>query len=167
MARVRRSLAGVAAGPVAVVVCLGLLVSVPAAVARAAAAGGGTWGTAQEVPGSAALNQGGNAEVESLSCAAVGNCSGGGYYTDGHGLLQAFVVGETNGTWGTARKFPGTAVLNQGGNAVVEAVSCTSAGNCSAGGYYVDAAGALQVFVVGETNGVWGTARKVPGIAAL
>jgi hypothetical protein len=131
---VRRHSAAVAAAPVAMVVCLGLLVSVPAALARATTAGQGTWGTAQEVPGTAALNQGGNAEVESLSCAAAANCSGGGYYTDRHGYLQAFVVGETNGTWGTARKVPGTAALNRGGNAVLEAVSCTSAGNCSAGG---------------------------------
>jgi hypothetical protein len=112
---------------VAVVVCLGLLVSVPAAVAGAAAAGGGTWGTAQEVPGAATLNHG-DAEVETLSCAAVGNCSGGGYYTDGHGLLQAFVVGETNGSWGTAQEVPGTAALNKGQLAEVNSLSCAAPG---------------------------------------
>jgi len=42
-----------------------------------AAATAGTWGTAQEVPGSAALNTGGNAEVTSVSCASVGNCAAG------------------------------------------------------------------------------------------
>ena len=41
----------------------------------------GTWGTAQEVPGSAALNQGNNAVITSVSCAAADNCSAGGFYS--------------------------------------------------------------------------------------
>jgi hypothetical protein len=39
---------------------------------------GGSWGTAQEVPGSAALNAGGYANVNSVSCASAGNCAAGG-----------------------------------------------------------------------------------------
>ena len=57
---------------------------VPSAVwsARGAPAvvSGGTWGTAEEVPGSAALNKGGDAEILSVSCASAGNCSAGGFY---------------------------------------------------------------------------------------
>lgn len=64
------------------------------AVARRA----GTWGTAREVPGTAALNQGGSASVNSVSCGSAGNCSAGGFYTDGSGHQQAFVASETNGT---------------------------------------------------------------------
>jgi hypothetical protein len=70
-----------------------------AAGARAAASGG-TWGTAEEVPGIAALNQGGFAmftSVSSVSCGSAGNCSAGGFYQDGSGHQQVFVVGETNG----------------------------------------------------------------------
>ena len=52
----------------------------------------GTWGRAEEVPGTAALNTGGGAQVTSVSCAAAGQCSAGGYY-DGSGH-QAFVVTE-------------------------------------------------------------------------
>jgi len=40
---------------------------------------------------------------------------------------------------------PGTATLNKGGNAHVQSVSCASAGNCGAGGYYTDASGHHQV----------------------
>ena len=109
-----------------------------------------TWGTAQEVPGTAALNQGGTAQALSVSCASAGNCSAGGYYTDISRHQQAFVDSETNGTWGTAQEVPGTAALNQGGTARIESVSCASAGNCSAGGYYTDNIGSQQVFVVGE-----------------
>ncbi len=128
---------------------------------------GGTWHKAKEVPGITALNTGGSAGIWSLSCGAAGNCSAGGYYTDSSGHRQAFVVSKTNGTWGTAREVPGSAALNTGGFAVVQSVSCASAGNCSAGGYYTDSSGHQQVFVVGETNGTWGTAREVPGSAAL
>jgi hypothetical protein len=55
---------------------------------------GGTWGTAIEVPGIAALNKGGDADIASVSCATAGNCSAGGYYEDASGKTQAFVVSE-------------------------------------------------------------------------
>jgi Bacterial Ig-like domain (group 3) len=128
---------------------------------------GGTWGTAREVPGSAALNAGGGAGVNSVSCASAGNCVAGGSYKDSSSHTQAFVVGETGGTWGTAQEVPGSAALNAGGSAGVNSVSCASAGNCAAGGSYTDSSSHQQVFVVGETGGAWGTAREVPGSAAL
>jgi len=127
----------------------------------------GTWGTAQEVPGTAALNIGGSAQVTSVSCASVGNCGAGGSYRDGSGHIQAFVVGETNGTWGNAKEVPGTAALNKGGAAKVTSVSCASVGNCSAGGDYLDGSGHGQAFAVAETNGTWGNAKEVPGTATL
>jgi hypothetical protein len=46
----------------------------------------GTWGTAEEVPGTAALNQGGFAYVGSVSCASPGNCAAGGTVTYGEQL---------------------------------------------------------------------------------
>lgn len=55
----------------------------------------GTWGTAGEVPGTATLNTGGNAAIDSLSCASTGNCSAGGTYTDLADGLQAFVVSHS------------------------------------------------------------------------
>jgi hypothetical protein len=130
---------------------------------------GGTWGTAKEVPGTAALNKGGSAVLNSVSCTSAGNCSAGGRYLDSSGDGQAFVVGETNGTWGTAKEVPGTAALNKGGSAVLNSVSCASAGNCSAGGGYAGSPNGSsgELFVVGETNGTWGTAKEVPGFSAL
>ena len=128
---------------------------------------GGTWGMAEEVPGTVALNKGGTAQVASVSCASVGNCSAGGSYRDGSGHMQAFDVAETNGTWGNAKEVPGTAALNTGGAAQLTSVSCASVGNCSAGGFYRDAFGNIEAFVVRQTNGTWGNAKEVPGTAAL
>jgi hypothetical protein len=128
----------------------------------------GTWGKAREVPGTAALNTGGNARVQTVSCASAGNCSAGGSYSDGSGHQQAFVVTQTGGTWGKAREVPRIGALNQDGGAAVTSVSCASAGNCSAGGQYNDTPpGRGQAFVVDEVNGTWGKAKQVPGSAAL
>jgi hypothetical protein len=126
----------------------------------------GTWGTAIEVPGTATLNVGGVAAIVSVSCALAGDCSAGGLYSSSSGLRQALVVTETNGTWGTAIEVPGTAALNTGGSADADSVSCASAGNCTAAGFY-QTKSAWQPFVATETAGSWGAAAKVAGIAAL
>ena len=84
------------------------------------------WGTAEEVPGTAALNRGDFADMLSVSCASAGNCSAGGHYRNSSGQ-QAFVVSQTGGTWGAAIEAPGTAPLNQDGNADIASVSCGAA----------------------------------------
>ncbi len=98
---------------------------------------GGTWRAAREVPGTAALNAGGNAQATSVSCATPGNCAAGGTYAGASTSLtqQAFLVNETHGTWGKAEEVPGTAPAVAKDDSRVTSVSCASAGNCSAGGY--------------------------------
>ena len=89
-------------------------------------------------PAWAALNTGGDAEVNSVSCASAGNCAAGGYYADRRDHGQGFVADERNGRWGKAIEVPGLGALNTGGHAEVDSVSCASAGNCAAGGDYAD-----------------------------
>jgi hypothetical protein len=55
----------------------------------------GTWRAAIQVLGTATLNQGGEAQVQSVSCPSGGNCGAGGGYTDSSGHRQAFVVSES------------------------------------------------------------------------
>ena len=131
---------------------------------------GGVWGSAREVPGTAALNVGDDASAESVSCTAVGDCTLGGYYDTGKRDsatldLQAFVADETGGTWGAAREVPGTAALNAGGYAQATTVSCASPGNCAVGGTYAGISHVGRAFIVNETNGTWGKAKEVPGTA--
>jgi hypothetical protein len=132
----------------------------------------GTWGTPVQVPGTAALavDSSGDARVNTVSCSSAGNCSAGGYYYDGSGDQQAFVVSQVDGSWGMAIEVPGTAALNAPisgaySEAGIVSVSCASAGNCSAGGYYEGFG--ERVFVVSQVNGTWGTAIELPGVAAL
>ena len=127
----------------------------------------GRWGKAIQVPGSGGLNVGGDAESLSVSCASAGSCAAGGFYTDGSPASQAFVVSERNGLWGKAVEVPGSGALNAGGDAEVSSVSCASAGNCAAGGFYTDGSLDIQAFVASERNGRWGGAIEVPGSGAL
>jgi hypothetical protein len=132
----------------------------------------GTWRAAFEVPGTAALNAGGSAGINAISCPAAGGCGAGGGYAPAKGGSQAFVVTQAGGTWGSAIEVPGTARLNVHDGAQVNAISCASPGNCGAGGIYADKrqSGALtngQAFVASEVRGTWHTATEVPGIASL
>jgi hypothetical protein len=125
----------------------------------------GTWQKAIEVPGTAVLNELW-AMVSSVSCASAGNCTLGGYYTGYLQAKEAFVADEVNGSWSGAIEVPGTAAVNTDGDATVSSVSCGSAGNCTAVGYYTGAQ-AREPFAVEEVKNSWRNAVEVPGIAAL
>ena len=72
------------------------------------------------------------------------------------------------GGWGKAIEVPGLARLSAGNGGFLADVSCSSPGNCAAGGTYSsDASGHTQAFVVSEKNGTWGNAIEVPGLAAM
>lgn len=106
---------------------------------------GGTWGTAQQVAGTA--------EVYSVSCASPGNC----------GAAASRVLTQTDGTWGTARKIA-TPPRSNFGAAKATVISCPSPGDCGAAGSGVRRTRAI---VVSQSVGVWGTAIRVPGTQNL
>ena len=124
---------------------------------------GGVWRTAIEVPGVAEDIPEAMDSVDSLSCAAPGDCVAGGTYDSGNyqtpyydtaysatsspALTQAFVSDEVNGVWHRATEIPGLAVLDVGPMAVLSAVSCGAVGACVAGGSYEDAAHHYRAFV--------------------
>jgi hypothetical protein len=135
----------------------------------------GTWRRAIEVPGTAKIQ---GAEASSISCPSAGNCTAGGLYGDNglcpcdFGTGQLFVVNEVNGTWYRATPLPGAVKLNQGDDAGFSTISCPTAGNCAAGGYYstfVNGEGIndTQAFLASEVNGVWSRAVEVPGTGTL
>jgi hypothetical protein len=69
----------------------------------------GTWGKAEEAPGTAKLNIGGAAEFNRVTCTSAGNCLGVGSY-DGKKSSGPFAVTEKHGTWGKARTLTTPAV---------------------------------------------------------
>lgn len=122
------------------------------------------------LPGILVTAQIGQAQILSVSCASARNCSAGGYYAyvkDNAYRYYPFVVSEVNGTWHKGSQVPGLAALNVGLDAEVSSVSCASAGNCGASGFYSLRSGGLEAFVVSEVNGTWHTAIEVPGTATL
>jgi cytochrome c551/c552 len=131
----------------------------------------GTWGKAEQVPGSAALNTGGDAEVSSVSCASAGRCAAGGQYSlpgNQNGQpSEAFVVSQKKGRWGKAERVPGLAALDTGRQSEIDSVSCDPAGSCTAAGFYTGRSASSSAFVVSQHNGTWGKAEEVPGTAAL
>jgi hypothetical protein len=147
----------------------------PAGALRPTSAG---WGNAQQLNGFAALPGHGkdiNPSI-TLSCAARGNCTGGGSYFELDALPDFFpiVVSEAHGAWGNVRLAPGVAALQKGRESAVGAVSCAAPGDyCGAAGTYsvvpASEAGpsASQVFVASQVGGTWRPASPLPGFAAL
>ncbi len=126
----------------------------------------GLWGNAQEVPGLAALNVGGDATIEQMSCTLAGGCLAAGTYEGGSPAgQQVFVVQEISGVWGTAQDVPGLDALNTGGVAQVRTMYCVHPGNCTVGGDYNDSAG-TQPFVAYQNYGEWYSAQTFPDVAA-
>src|SRR6185437_2501684 len=128
----------------------------------------GTWGKAIKVPGLGLLNpKTGPTHVNTVYCTSWSDCVAGGGYRDHHGHVQGFVVSKRGGIWHKARRVPGLPALNSGNSASISSMSCSSTGNCSAGGSYLNSKRVQLGFVVTEQNGTWGKAIEVPGLASL
>jgi hypothetical protein len=120
-----------------------------------------TWGPGTEVPGLASAGSVATAaSVLSVACPAEGDCSTGGFFTDGNQHEQAFVYSQAHGAWGIPQPIPAVARLNSGGRAHVVAVSCGAPGDCSAVGQYAGAAG-TQGFALSEAGFTWRMTPKV------
>ena len=120
----------------------------------------GDWGQAtraefqdgrQRIPPDAVFN--------SVSCGSAGNCTAVGQFKNALGNTEAFTMTSTDGDWGqaTPAEFD-DGVQNTTPNAVFTAVSCASAGNCTAAGYFSNPAGAYEAFTMTSTDGDWGQA---------
>jgi hypothetical protein len=129
----------------------------------------GTWHSVIKIAGiTLSPRGGGTVQPMSVSCAKAGECSVvGDYEAAPSAPYHAFIASEVHGTWHAATAVPGLAALDHGANANLQSVSCTSPGNCSAGGGYSASTGIGQAFVVDEIHGIWHTAVKVPGITRL
>ncbi len=136
---------------------------------------GGRWAKAAPVPDPALAA----VVISTVWCAPGGLCAAGGSFTGATGITQAWLMTETDGRWHTAMEVPGISALNVA-YASVNAVACSSAGNCAAGGTYVFTTTApvetppyyasswgYSAFVVTEKGGKWGTAEQVPSMMAI
>jgi hypothetical protein len=117
---------------------------------------GGSWGTATPIPGLLA-------SPAALSCAAPGDCTLASsnetfapIWTSG-----VSVATQSNGAWGKAAEIPGLPSASVGSGAVIDSVSCSAPGTCSAAGFMYRDGGANIAFVANQTAGTWGSAQNV------
>jgi hypothetical protein len=106
------------------------------------------------LPGDAATGANQNVSIYSVSCASAGSCSAVGTYLDGSGQQEGLLLTEKSGKWrrGVRATLPG----NAGSGVYLSSVSCASAGNCAAVGWYSN--GGL---LLTEKAGKW-----LPGVEA-
>lgn len=100
-----------------------------------------------------------------MSCTDAGDCLAGGDYVDSSGAQQTMVASETNGSWGQAGELtlPANAIATAGSQlAGIGGVSCTSAGDCVAGGSYVDSSPATQAVVVSSVGSLSVASASLP-----
>ncbi len=124
----------------------------------------GTWATPVEAPGASTFNTNGLTLITGFSCATATTCVvGGGVFnlTATNPYLNPFLIEEKNGVWGNMVAPPGVAALTRIPDAAVTGVSCGAAGDCAVGGFYYDAVGGSQAFILNEVGGVWGSATQL------
>jgi hypothetical protein len=128
---------------------------------------GGTWGSAQEIPGYAALNVGSSQDVYGeVQCMSTGNCTIAGTYAGPSSYLYPFTASETNGTWSSALELTGFPYGNGDLSADLSALSCSGVGDCVVSGDFYDNS-ALTIYEAAESKGVWGSPTVLGGVSAL
>ncbi|HTZ09176.1 MAG TPA: hypothetical protein VMB72_08890, partial [Acidimicrobiales bacterium] len=110
---------------------------------------GGTWTASGVTLPADAMTSGTSAyaQLTALACPASGSCAAGGVYTQASGGEQALVAADNGGTWTVSDAPLPTAT----GGSQLTAVSCASAGQCSAVGTY--ASGSSNLGLVDTLSG--------------
>jgi hypothetical protein len=98
--------------------------------------------------------------ITDMSCPSAGNCSAVGSYNVGPANVHGLLLDEMAGTWlpPIEAPLPANASSQQLTQLPLIAISCASAGNCTAVGSYVEnAATGLHGLLLTETAGTWAT----------
>ncbi len=121
----------------------------------------GIWGQASQLTLPPNSNTAGQVlAFGGISCTQAGNCVMVGQYQDAGGSNEPLVATESNGDWGQARELtlPANATTSSSQYAGMYGISCTSAGECAAGGTYTDGGGTNQAMGVNSISSL-----SIPG----
>jgi hypothetical protein len=124
----------------------------------------GSWSSAKPLTLPSNANAYPLASLSEVTCVSAGHCVAIGTYTNRVGATEGLIATQEAGTWGRAVVMP--VPVNAAANPHVfffgfNGVTCSSIGNCSAGGQYRDRSGNYQGFFVDEANGVWQDASEM------
>jgi hypothetical protein len=101
-----------------------------------------------------------SAFLEAVSCSSPGSCTAVGQFRDSNEALQAFTMTSTNGVWALARPAQfADGIQSTTPNASFNSVSCSSPGNCTAVGKFLNNNNDFEAFTMTSTTGVWETGR--------
>jgi hypothetical protein len=149
-----------------------LFASGPATTSASTTARASWRATEAVLPANAVTGENRDVNIESVSCASAGNCSAVGNYIAvsdvcGHCDEEGLLLTEKAGRWraGVEATVPAKAGARQVG-VWLSSVSCASAGNCTAVGFYTDVyadgtGGDDEGLLLTEKAGKW-----APGVAA-
>jgi Fibronectin type III domain len=103
-----------------------------------------------------------------LACASVGNCAAVGSYIDVLGNQQGLLESDDAGSWSGTELDLSNLSPAADPSALVSAVSCPTAGTCTAVGTFQNGAGSDAAFEVYEVGGQWqqATALALPSNAS-
>ena len=109
--------------------------------------------------------------IAGMSCPSVGNCSVAGNFvsTSGHltGPLDGLWVADQHaGAWGAPMVVSDASVARDW-NGAMTAISCSSPGNCAAGGMFTGAPQRYDAFVIQEVHGTWGPVQFLTSATVL
>jgi hypothetical protein len=132
------------------------------------------WSKPEPLPKGAALATSDPVTPTAIDCAGTGDCAAVGTASPANSPYlddEPFVDNQVNGKWQPPQKITGLPKEPSSYGDSVDAVSCSSPGNCTAGGLFSYDGDvnhiASQPFLTTETNGKWAPAQQVPGIATL
>ena len=117
----------------------------------------GTWANGQRATFAGGVqNSHPDATFNAISCTSAGTCTAAGQFTNASGGVEAFTQTMTNGAWanGQPPTFP-PGVQHANRNSTFNDVACSGAGECTAAGSFVDAAGRSLAFTQTMANGTW------------
>jgi hypothetical protein len=122
----------------------------------------GSWGRGVRAPLPSDAYRG-NVYLNSVSCSTAGNCTAVGSYDTSGEDHPGVLLTQTNGEWEPAVRAPLPARIGpRNGSVNLQAVSCSSPGNCTAVGTYRRGAHTAAAVLLTETDGTWATGIPAP-----
>ncbi len=122
-----------------------------------------------DLPGNSDLSRGAATKVSlnGVSCPAIDSCVAVGSYSTSTGAVEPLTVAQAvlgSLSWGQPAAqvaLPPDASLGSQ-SADLQAIACSSAGNCQAVGSYTNATGGTEPMVATEAGGTWAQAVGIP-----
>ena len=131
-------------------------------VAFAISEGNWVWGTAQTVELPSGTDATESSSLAAISCAAVGNCTAVGWYTDSSGAIQGLLVTQSNGQWAVGAEAALPTTPAEQPNVTLSSVACSAPGSCAVAGDYDDANSNQQGLLLNQNSGGWSVGVQAP-----